>query len=133
MKTRIMRKIIKQIKVFYSLSDSIPALKFRMTAFKSPVFCLMYKTRIMRKMIKQLKGFYSLSKQIKGFYSLSDSTPALKCRMTEFKSPVLCSIYFLSLFFPLYLFHPLIIWPTYDSNSIICRSSLLLFGSVHFP
>ena len=97
MKTRIMRKIIKQTEGFYSLSDCTPALKCRMTAFKSPVFCLMYKTRIIRKIIKQVKGFYLLSKQIKGFYSLSDCTPALKCRMTAFKSPVLSSMYFLSL------------------------------------
>ena len=92
MKTKIMRKIIKQIKGFYSLSDCTPALKCRMTAFKSSVLCLMYKARIMRKIIKQIKGFYSLSKQIKGFYSLSDCTPALKCRTTAFKLPALCSM-----------------------------------------
>ena len=78
MKTRIKRKIIKQIKGFYSPSNCTPVLKCRMTAFKSPVFCLMYKTKIIKKIIKQLKGFYSLSKHIKGFYSLSDCTPALK-------------------------------------------------------
>ena len=62
MKTRILRKSLKKIKGFYSLSDCTPALKCRMTTFKSPVFCLMYKTRIIRKIIKQVKGFYSLSK-----------------------------------------------------------------------
>ena len=97
MKTRIKRKVIQQIKGFYSLSNCAPVLKCRMTAFKSPVFCLMYKTRIKRKVIKQVRGFYSLSKQIKGFYSLSDCIPALKCRMTAFKSPVLCLMYFLFL------------------------------------
>ena len=42
----------------------------------------MYKTRILRKIIKQIKGFYSLS----------DCKPALKCRMTTFKSPPLLSL-----------------------------------------
>ena len=54
-----MRKIITQTKDLYSLSDCTPALKCRMTAFKSPVFCLMYKTTVMRKIIKKIKGFYS--------------------------------------------------------------------------
>ena len=61
MKKRIMRKIIKQIKGFYSLADCTHALKCRMAAFKLPVFFSMYKTKIMRKIIKQKKGFYSLS------------------------------------------------------------------------
>ena len=74
MKTRIMGKIIKQIKGFYSLSDYTPALKCKMTAFKSPVFCSMSKTRITRKIIKQIKGSYSLS----------DFTPTLKCKMAPF-------------------------------------------------
>ena len=42
MKTRILRKIIKQIKGFYSLTDCTHA-QYRMTAFNIPVFCSMYK------------------------------------------------------------------------------------------
>ena len=95
MKTKIMRKIIKQIKGFYSLADCTHALKCRMVAFKLPVFCSMYKTKIMRKIIKQIKGFYLLS----------DCTPVLKFRKTAFESPVFCSMYFLSLSQP----YPLII------------------------
>ena len=95
MKTRIMRKNIKQIKGFYSLADCTNALKCRMAACKLPGFCSTYKTRIMRKIIKQMKGFYSLS----------DCTPVLKCRVTAFKSPAFCSMYFLSLSQP----YPLII------------------------
>ena len=95
MKTTVMRKIIKQIKGFYSLADCTHALKCRMVAFKLPVFSSMYKTRIMSKTVKQMKGFYPLS----------DCTPVLKCKMTAFKSPVFCSMYFLSLSQP----YPLII------------------------
>ena len=77
MKTRIIRKIVKQIKGFYPLTDCTHALKCRMAAFKLPIFCSMYKPRIMRKIIKQRKGFFSLS----------DCTPVLKCRMTTFNWP----------------------------------------------
>ena len=111
-----MRKITKQMKGFYSLTDCTHALKCRMVAFKLRVFCSMYKTRIMRKIIKQINSSYSLS----------DCTPILKCRMTAFKSPVFCSMYFSSLSQP----YPSTIWPTYDSNSIICRSNILCNFSV---
>ena len=95
MKARIMRKIIKDIKGFYSLADCTHALKCKMAAFKLRLFSSMYKTRIIRKIIKQIKGFYSLS----------DCTPVLKCKMMAFKSPAFCSMYFLSLSQP----YPLII------------------------
>ena len=75
MKRRIMRKIIKQTKSFYSLAECTHTLKCRMVAFKLPVFCSMFKTRIMKEIIKQIKGFYLLS----------DCTSVLKCRMTTFK------------------------------------------------
>ena len=64
-----------------------------MTAFKSAVFCLI-QIKDNEKNYQTGKRFLFTIKDIKGFYSLSDCTPALKCRMTAFKSLVLCSLYF---------------------------------------